>query len=247
MSKSENPFATAEQALRQSWEVHRQAFGPILERAFEENQQVRILLINALNHISRREIHRGMEILKQIKQYCIYEEDKAAWTFFVGLCYEMGGAKEQMLQWYADAAQYHHRFYLPYLKLAKAAHAANELEKAKNYYETGISCLLEMSDNEKDDIILGSSYANLTSCLTMLHRYPEAEAAWKSALAYPLPPGAYATAAILYAAMGAKEKTAEYLQALKKHAPQAFPQIQSMTGQILAGTHPSFPPNVSHP
>ena len=124
-------FESAEFALRQSWEVHRQAFGPILEPAFEENPQVRILLINALNHISRREVHRGMEILKQIKEYCIYDEDKAAWTFFVGLCFEMGGAKEQMLQWYADAGKYHHRFYLPYLKLAKAAHNASQFEKSK--------------------------------------------------------------------------------------------------------------------
>ena len=60
-------FESAEFALRQSWEVHRQAFGPILEPAFEENQQVRILLINALNNISRREIQRGMEILKEIQ------------------------------------------------------------------------------------------------------------------------------------------------------------------------------------
>lgn len=240
MAEQENNFEKAEFALRQSWEVHRQAFGPILEPAFEENPQVRIHLINALNHISRREVKRGMEILKEIKQYCIYDEDKAAWTFFVGLCFEMGGAKEQMLQWYADAGKYNHRFYLPYLKLAKAAHAANELEKAKHYYETAIECLLEMPENEKDEIILGSSYANLTSCLTMLHRYPEAEAAWKSTQAYPLQAGAYATAAILYAAMGAEEKTQEYLNILKQNAPQAFGQIQTMTRQILAGTHPSF-------
>ena len=59
-------FESAEFALRQSWEVHRQAFGPILEPAFQENPQVRILLINALNHISRREVKRGMELLKEM-------------------------------------------------------------------------------------------------------------------------------------------------------------------------------------
>ena len=74
-------FESAEFALQQSWEVHRQAFGPILEPAFAENQQVRILLINALNHISRREVKRGMEILKEIHPHCIYDEDKAAWAF----------------------------------------------------------------------------------------------------------------------------------------------------------------------
>ena len=87
MSNQPIDFESAEFALRQSWEIHRQAFGPILEPAFVENQQVRILLINALNHISRREVKRGMEILKEIHPHCIYDEDKAAWAFFVGLCF----------------------------------------------------------------------------------------------------------------------------------------------------------------
>lgn len=201
MDNQELTFEQAEESLRYSWEVHRQAFGPILEPAFVENPQVRIHLVAALNHISRREIKRGLEILKEIKEYCIYDEDKAAWTFFVGLCFEMGGAKEQMLQWYADAGKYGHRFYLPYLKLAKAAHSAAQFEEAKSYYEIAIECLLEMSEKDKDEIILGSAYTNLTSCLTMLYQYEAAEVAWKAAQQYPAQPGAAATGAILYAAM----------------------------------------------
>ena len=234
-------FENAEYALRQSWEAHRQAFGPILEPAFVENQQVRILLINALNHISRREIKRGMEILKEIQPYCIYDEDKAAWTFFVGLCFEMGGAKQQMLDWYENAGKFGHRFYLPYMKLAKAAHAAAQFEKAKDYYQLAIECLLEMSENDRDEVILGSACTNLTSCLTMLHRYPEAERAWRAAQRYPLQPGANATAAILYAAMGDGEKTAEYIRLLSETFPAWVAQTQEMTQQILNGTHPAFP------
>ena len=234
-------FESAEFALRQSWEVHRQAFGPILEPAFTENQQVRILLINALNHISRREVKRGMELLKEIHPYCIYDEDKAAWAFFVGLCFEMGGAREQMLDWYEKAGTIGHRFYLPYLKLAKAAHSAAQFEKAKGYYEIAIDCLLEMPEKDQDEVILGSAYTNLTSCLTMLHQYPSAEAAWKEAQKYPLQPGADATAAILYAAMGNTEKTAEHIQVLKEKLPAWAARTQEMTRQILAGTHPAFP------
>lgn len=232
---------SAEFALRQSWEVHRQAFGPILEPAFVENQQVRILLINALNHISRREVQRGMELLKEIHPHCIYDEDKAAWAFFVGLCFEMGGAREQMLEWYEKAGELGHRFYLPYLKMAKAAHTAAQFEKAKGYYKTAIDCLLEMSENDKDEIILGSAYTNLTSCLTMLHQYTEAEQAWKSAQQYPAQPGADATGAILYAAMGNADKTAEYIERLKEKLPAWVAQTQQMTQQILSGTHPAFP------
>ncbi len=234
-------YEGAEETLRHSWEVHRQAFGPILEPAFVENQQVRILVINALNHISRREIQRGMELLKEIHPYCIYDEDKAAWAFFVGLCFEMAGSRENMLQWYEKAGQIGHRFYLPYMKLAKAAHTAAQFEKAKLYYQTGIECLLEMPENEKDEIILGSAYTNLTSCLTMLHQYPEAERAWKEAQKYSLQPGADATAAILYAAMGNAEKTEEHIRKLKEKFPVWVSQTQTMTRQILEGTHPAFP------
>ena len=232
-------FDGAEFALRRSWEIHRQAFGPILEPAFVENQQVRILLINALNHISRREVKRGMELLKEIQPYCIYEEDKAAWAFFVGLCFEMGGAQKQMLEWYEKAGRIGHRFYLPYMKLAKAAHSAAQFETAKGYYETAIACLKEMSD--QDEIVLGSAYTNLTSCCTMLHQYPSAEAAWKEAQNYPLQPGADATAAILYAAMGDAEKTAAHMEQLKEKLPEWVAQTQQMTEQILSGTHPAFP------
>lgn len=240
----ENPpidFETAEFALRHSWEVHRQAFGPILEPAFVENQQVRIVLINALNHISRREIKRGMELLKEIHPHCIYDEDKAAWTFFVGLCFEMGGVREQMLQWYENAAKFGHRFYLPYMKLAKAAHTQSQFQKAADYYKTAIDCLLESPENDRDEVIMGSAYTNLTSCLTMLHQYTDAEKAWVEAQKYPLQPGADATAAILYAAMGNREKTAEHIRQLKEKFPGWVSQTEEMTRQILNGTHPAFP------
>ena len=241
MSDPPIDFESAGFALQHSWETHRQAFGPILEPAFTENPEVRIMLINALNHISRREIRRGMECLKEIRPFCIYDEDMAAWTFFVGLCFEMAGAKAQMLAWYEKAGKIGHRFYLPYLKLAKAAHTAAQLEKAKKYYEIAIDCLLEMSENDKEEIILGSAYTNLASCLTMLHRYEEAEAAWNAAQRYPAQPGASATAAILYAAMGDADKAAMYVERLKTQLPSLVAQIQEITRQILSGTHPDFP------
>lgn len=239
----ENPnidFESAEFALRQSWEAHRQAFGPILEPAFVENPQVRILVINALNHISRRDVKRGMELLKEIQPHCVYNEDKAAWTFFVGLCFEMGGARKQMLEWYEKAGQIGHRFYLPYLKLAKAAHTEARFEQARGYYETAIDCLLEMSEKDTDEVILGSAYTNLVSCLTMLHRYEEAERAWRKAQMCPLQPGADATAAILYAAMGDREQTEIHIKRLSEKNPAWVAQTKAMTQQILDGTHPAF-------
>lgn len=236
MDEMEN-LENARDSLEYSWEVHRQAFGPILEPAFVENPQVRIPLIDALNHISRRQVTRGLEILQSIQEHCIYDEDKAAWTFFVGLCFEMAGRTEKMLQWYEAAGKYGHHFYLPYLKIAKAAHQAAQFEKAWNYYTIAISCLLEMREVED---ILGSAYTNLTSCLTMLHRYAQAEQAWHTAQQYPLQPGAAATGAILYAAMGHAEQCQAYIEQLKERFPAWVAQTQAMTQQILSGRHPHF-------
>lgn len=237
---NENLFEQAEFALRQSWEGHRQAFGPILEPAFDDKPQVRIILINALNHLSRREIKRGMELLRELRPHCENDDDMAAWTFFIGLGFEMAGSQEHALQWYDEAEKYKHRFYLPYLKKAKAAHNRAEFETAREYYTTAIECLLEMPENDKDEIAIGSTYANLCSCLTMLHRYDEAELALKEGQKYPCRPGADATAAILYAAMGNKEMTDAYLERLQESYPQWLENTRAMTAQILNGTHPSF-------
>jgi len=233
-------FEQAAEALRQSWETHRQAFGPILEPAFAENPQVRIILTNALNHISRRDIKRGMELLKEIQPHCIYDEDKAAWAFFVGLCFEMAGAKALMELWYKNSCEIGHRFYLPYLKLAKAAHSSSRLDEAAKYYECAIECLLDTPEIDSGGVILGSALTNLCSCLTMLHRYGEAEQVWAAAQQYPAQPGADATGAILYAAMGKAEKSEEYLQKLEAKHPTLALQTREMTRQILEGTHPAF-------
>lgn len=241
MENQENSYKMAEFALRQSWETHRQAFGPILEPAFAENPQVRIPLIAALNHISRREIRQGMEKLKEIQPFCIYDEDKAAWAFFVGLCFELAGSKKHMLKWYADSAKYHHRFYLPYLKLARAAMDEKQFEKARSYYETGINCLLEMPGDGQDGVLLGAAYTNYASCLTMLHQYEAAQQAWTQAQQYPLQPGAPAVGAVLYAATGEPERAMGYLEQLKKQHPALAEGIQAAVRQILDGTHPEFP------
>lgn len=238
--KNRELWDKAKESLALSWETHRQAFGPILEPAFLENQQVRIPLTAALNHISRGEVKRGLEILQSLKEHCIYDEDKAAWTFCVGLCFEMAGKTEKMLQWYEDAGKYGHRFYLPYLKIAKAAHQSNHFEKALQYYATAISCLLEMPEEEQDELILGSAYTNMAACLTMLYRYQEAQQAWHTAEKYPQQASAAATGAILYAATGNEGRCNAYIEKLKRTDPALSMKIRILTQQILRGEHPYF-------
>ena len=236
---------SAKFALSQSWEVHRQAFGPILEPMFEDAPQLRIVLVNALNHISRREMERGMQLLKQLQPHCVCDEDKAGYAFFVGLCFEMGGAAKQSFDWYEKANAIGHSFFLPYLKLAKTAQGAGELEKAKALYGQAIRCLLQAPQGvqnalAKDEVLLGAAYANLTSCLTMLRELEEAKAAWQEAEKYPQQPAAYATAAILYAALKDRERCDEYLAKLDGTMPALLPQTRRTAYQILSNLHPAF-------
>ena len=71
-----NIFENAGEKLLHSWEVHRQAFGPILEPAFQENKEARIHLLAALNLLSRKEVEKAREKLILLKEYCNYGEDK---------------------------------------------------------------------------------------------------------------------------------------------------------------------------
>lgn len=227
-------------ALGHAWETHRQAFGPILEPAFKDNPSVRIPLTAALNCISRREVQRGIEILQTIKAQCICNEDKAAWTFCVGLAFEMAGDKDKMMRWYARAGKYGHRFYLPYLKVAKAAYEDIRYDLAAKNYALGIECLLETEESEKENAILASAYVNFCALLTMMHRYGEAEQAWETAKNYPLPSASYGTAAILYAAKGDRKRTEEFLNVLKKKLPSYYEDIRARCDGILEGRNGHF-------
>lgn len=237
---SDNMFENIEKAFLESWEAHRKAFGPILDPAFQENPQVRIKLTAALNHISRRETKRGYEILQSLKDQCIYNEDKAAWAFFVGLCFEMSGVTEQMLLWYEQAGKYGHMFYLPYLKIAKAAFTSANFDIACKNYAKGIECLINADKEFQNNAALASAYLNLCSCLTSMHLYSDAAKALESGQKYNPPPASYATAAILYAAMNDKEKVDFYISELKKEQPILVDMTNKTTNDILSGVHPHF-------
>ena len=79
--------------IQKSWQVHMQAFGPILEPAFRENFQARIHLTNALNHISTRDIRTGLKKLRLVEKFCETDADKAAWLFLHGTLH--GDGKHQ--------------------------------------------------------------------------------------------------------------------------------------------------------
>ncbi len=227
--------------FQKSWKAHMQAFGPILDPAFADDYQARVNLTSALNKIGRRDIKGGIKKLETLHDSCVMNVDKAAWLFFMGLCYEMSGMREQMISCYQQAGEYGHRFYLPYLKLAKCAHSDAAFEAAEYNYHLAIDCLDENLEEEKNRVILASVYTNLASCLTMMHRYIEAEQALEiSTQILPVQQGRAATKAILYAAKGDKEKVSLCLEELETQAPQMLSTAQKMTDEILSGEHAHF-------
>lgn len=229
--------------FQKSWTVHMGAFGPILGPAFPEDYQARVHLTAALNDISRRDIHGGLEKLKKIQDRCETNADKAAFLFFAGLCFEMAGQQEQMLAFYKSAGEFHHRFYMPYMKLAKFYQQGSMYERAEEHFRGAIGCFEGTGLSDADRRILGSAYTSLASCQTMMHRYGEAEASLEtSRQLWPDAPGRSAAEAVLYAALGQTEKMEASLSVLENHAPEAYPPVRDMTGRILAGTEPLFCP-----
>ena len=241
---AEKSFKSAK--FQKSWQVHMNAFGPILEPAFKENYQALVHLTAALNEISGGKLKQGFEKLRKLGDACVTNEDKAAWLFFMGLCFKMAGETGSMFRYYGMAEQMGHKFYLPYLEMAKAAHSEAVFDDAAEYYFKAMQCI-DAGENEKffvspsKNALLASVGTNFASCLTMMHKYDAAEAELARAEELlPTQPGRSATKAILYAAMGREDDVAACLEALKTEAPMMLSQTQKMTEEILAGKHAHF-------
>lgn len=230
-------------AFQQSWQGHMQAFGPILEPAFEGNYQAKVHLCAGLNHVSRKQIPQGLSTLSKLDKYVQTDADKCTYAFFLGLCCEMSGKQDQMVALYTMANQFGHKLYLPYMKVGKFYLSSHMYEKAETNYRSAIGCFTATGLSTQDKIILGSAYSNLASCLLQMHRYEEAEAALSTARSLqPDAPGLAAVEAPLYALRGESDKVNACLETLKNHAPAVCEAIRESTGKILAKTDPKFFP-----
>lgn len=227
--------------IQESWQGHMEAFGPILEPAFAEDYQSRVHLTAALNLISNRKIKQGLEKLNALESKCVCDADWAAFYFFHAVAAELSSKPADIVSYYEKAAEFHHKFYLPYIKLARYAHFAADFDTAEGWYWKGIACLDGGALSQKEAQSLASAYSNLASCLTMMHRYEEAGTMLeRSKAVVDRLPTRLATEAILYAAMGEGEKTEDILSLIQKQAPAYLEPTQDMTKQILSGTHAHF-------
>lgn len=226
---------------QKSWAVHMAAFGPILEPAFAENYQARVHLTAALNLISGRQIAKGLDKLKQLQKYCETDADKAAFLFFLGVCFEMNGDREHMLEFYCAANEYEHRLPMPYLKAGKAFLEDHAYEPAYHQYQAAISCYTATGLSEQEKIVLGAAYTNQATCLMMMHRYEEAERSLATSRSiYGDAPGRAALEAALFALRGDTEHLNTCLNTLKAQAPEVYEAVRESTDRILAGTDPLF-------
>ena len=229
--------------VKKSWETHVRAFGPILEPAFQNNLQARIHLTAALNAISGRNLAQGLVKLKALQKSVANEADKAALLFCFGLYCEVGGNQQQMLAYYSLANECGHRFHLPYMKVAKFYLNGRMCREAEENYRKAIDCFAATALSDADRIVLGSAYANLASCLTMQHRYDEAQTALdSSAQICPDAPGRAAVEAALLAVRGDAAGVERCLDTLKAQGEAISAAVKKNTDAILARTDPMFFP-----
>ena len=230
-------------AVQKSWQIHLQAFGPILAPAFTDDYHARIYLTTALNHISKRNVKAGLQKLQVLEPACKTDADKAAWLFCMGLAMEMVNMQNEMISFYQSAGKYGHSFYLPYAKVAKAAHADAIFDIAEENYAQAIRCLKAETADEKNKTVLASLYTNYASCLTMMHRYEDAQAALESSREIlPTMFGRSAAETILEAARGNAEQARALLEQIKENEPALYETTAEMVTKILENKHPHFAP-----
>lgn len=227
--------------IQKSWRAHLQMFGPILEPAFVDDYQTKTHLCAALNFISNRDLEKGLQKLQPLQEKCETEADLAAWWFCMGLVFDVAGVPETMVKCYMNAAACGHRFYLPYVKVAKAAYEDGAYDVAAESYDNAISCLREMEMNEQVRMMLAASCNNYASVLTMMHRYADAHAMLDASMDYmPVFPGRSGTHAVLFAAEGNWEIVDAAMDALRTESAEMYEQVQKVVDDIRAGTQPQF-------
>ena len=227
-------------SFQQRWQGYCRRFGPIMEPAFKNDMPSRLKLLDALDFISSRQLNKAVDCLQEIREKAVNDDDTAAWSFFIGFCFELAGQREHMMHCYIASASFGHSFYMPYLKMAIAEHAEADFAAAREDYLSAMSCLGQMSAEEMDNQALLRAWTGLVSCLTMMHRYSEAEEIMKQG--DEKHPRMAPAAAVLYAALGNRQKAEDFLRSIEKLDAEQAKITAELTSRILDGSHPHFHP-----
>lgn len=227
--------------FQKNWAAHMKSFGPVLKDAFAEDPASRVALCAALTHITGKKLPQALLKLNSLQKNLVTDADKAAFFFAMGLFCEYAGKFDEMAALYNQANDLGHKFYLPYLKAGKYALDTRDYGTAEKNYRAAVTCFPGMALTDKEKQLLASAHTNLASCLLMMHRPEEAEAALTaSRKILPMFPGAAAPEALLHALRGQTAQMLSSLESLKTMAPFAYDSIKKSADQILAGTEPQF-------
>ena len=246
MAKLSSSDKKAQKALndpqfQKNWASHMKSFGPILRDAFAEDPQGRVTLCAALTHIIGKKQPQALLKLNSLQKHLVTDADKAAFFFAMGLFCEYAGKFDEMAALYNQANDLHHSFYLPYMKAAKYALDTRDYGLAEKNYRAAVGCFPGFGLSDKEKQLLASAHTNLASCLVMMHRPEEAEAALTASRnVMPLFPGRAAPEAILHALRGQTTQMLGCLESLKTMAPFAYDSIRKSTERILAGIEVQF-------
>ena len=236
--KAEKAFFSSD--IQKSWATHMKNYGPILKPAFPENYQARVLLCNALTQITKKALPQALLKLNSLQKHLETDADKAAFFFSMGLFCEYAGKFDEMAALYNQANDLHHSFYLPYLKAGKYALDTRDYAVAEKNYRAALRCFPAIP-GDKEKQLLASAHTNLASCLLMMHRPEEAEAALEvSRKVMPLFPGRAAPEAIALALRGQTAQMLSALDSLKTMAPFAYDAIKKSCDRILSREEPQF-------
>lgn len=227
--------------IQQSWQVHFQAFKPILEPAFVNNYQAKIHLTAALNFICNHNFAKGLTKLQGMEKYIETDADKAAYLFFMGLFCEMTGDLPQMAELYDYANEYGHNFYLPYMKAGKFHLQSCEYDIALDNFADAIDCFDMDCLTEQEIVFVASNYFNMVTCLTMMHQYEDAMKKLEEGHSFGVEvPGSASAEAVLYAVIGQREKAEDSLEQLKAEDSLLYEKIKTAVDSIFDETNPAF-------
>lgn len=230
--------------FQQSWQVHVQAFGPILLPAYDGCYAARVHLTNILNKISRGDVDGAKSVIETLIKSCGCDtpEEKALMCFLEGLCCEVAGNQLGMFSKYARAEGHGHRFYLLHLKNARYAHTSGELDVALTEYIKALPLIRNMPETPARAKLLGGTLTNTASCLTYMHRYQDAEALLKEARQTGHIPRIETVEAVLLAAMDREAAMEACLIALAEANDPDYDHILDLVTNIINGRDPHFTP-----
>lgn len=221
-------------AIQQSWKIHANAFGPLLENAFVADYPAKIHLCAALNRISHQDGAGGREKLRELQKHLDAPMDHAVWNFFMGLSHEAEGDGRQALPFYRESCRHEPGCFQPHGKLAKFSQDFFDFDTAALHWQ-------KTADLAPAPAIRAIYMTNLAGCLTHMHRLEEAYAAlMQSRKLASVQQGRDAVAAILYAAMGDGENAQNCLSLLAERAPHLEPGVRRAVEGILRGENPQF-------